>query len=1120
MPTSVQERAERLRRNLAARGGSAAAELWERAWKTATSVHAGQLHEDGRPFVGHILAIAEIAALEWKLEPFTVAGALLHDALRYGNVKSPEALVALLGGPQAGSLTELVAASTRLADTLPLVHRARDNRHLQTIFEFMLEDVRAVLISIANRLSNLRHGEATGQERRRLMILNTEEVYLPLLERLGMWKVRNEMEDHCLRLRDPQRFDMVLRWRDSQLERRRAFLRRLEGELRTELEQLGIAAEIEPIYRSAGAIHRSQVMSSSGGSGDLNTLDSRSLYVLSLSVESVAQAYTALAAVHCVGAPSASDFRDYLAQPKNNGYAALHTTIIRQEMGSEPVRIVISTRRLRSLGEHGILTPEAFAHWRGVELEEAAADWAPQERAVLGRFVDSLRRAPNPGLIVVFTPAHDLIESLPVDATVLDFAYHIHTDLGRQAGRAFVNGRPVPLYERLHNGDVVRIEKDLSREWPELEWLAWVVTPKARSKLQAQLNRRPDRKGRRLIEKELKARGRRFADYESRIAALARELGGTVDELYAAVAKGDFAVHDIVDRLIFHRRQRQGLSMIVPAPEVAHRFPLWAEETLLPALCCSPAAGAPIAGRLTAAGIELHAAECPNVGDPDQRIPLVWRVEQVELVQTHVRVRAVNRVGLLHDLTAAIRSGNVDITAIRGERQAAMADFTFQLEVPGTFELSYLTNAIRSVNGVVRVEVDGQEAGEALSHLTAYLAPPQPLANPFSPGRPVSGAGLFWGRTEELEWIETRLLNSHPASSLLVRGPRRIGKTSLLKQLAERKAIKSLYRVVYVDLQAVALSPAEEIVRYLNRCLGRVLDPAGRIPRPGQREIADDPRGAFRTYLDLLTGQLQHSKKRLLVTIDEVGVLVDALQAGHLDRSFFPLLRSIMQHDDSLVFVFATSDDMVEILRTEGIAELLNVTQDVPLDHLDRESAFHLIQDPLRGQVYFDPEALNELLRVTDHHPYYLHILGAALVSHLNGERRRQVLAGDIAAIVRRQAQSNGSEFAHLWRRSDPVEQLILAALATPPLSRRAGGLSLDEIDRRLRNHGHLLDPTTLSSTLNRLYRTGTLVRVASEGVPLYRYRVALFRHWFAEHYPLARLEPADLEAKRSQSDG
>ncbi|HBY94803.1 MAG TPA: hypothetical protein DEP84_12735, partial [Chloroflexi bacterium] len=748
-------------------------------------------------------------------------------------------------------------------------------------------------------------------------------------------------------------------------------------------------------------------------------------------------------------------------------------------------------------------------------LEAAAPDWEPREREVLRYFVASLRRhAPDLGTIIVFTPQRDLIESLPVDATVLDFAYYIHTDLGRQAGRAFVNGRAVPLSERLHNGDVVQIEKDLSREWPDPEWLDWVVTPKARSKLQAQLNRRPDQKGRRLLEKELRARGRLLKAYESRVAALAHELGSTVNELYAAVAQGDFTAHEIVDRLIFHRSQHRTLPHIEPAPEVAHRFPAWSEETLLPALCCSPAVNSAIVGLLTPAGIELHTADCSNARDEDRLVPLVWRAERVEWLHPHLRVRAVNRVGLLHDLSGAVRSGNIDITSIRGERQGAMAEFTLVVEVPNSLELGHLTNTIRAVSGVVRVEVDGQEAADVVNRLTAFLAPPQPLPNPFSPGRPVFGAGRFWGRSEELESFETRLLSPHPASSLLVRGPRRIGKTSFLKQLGESKAIRAQYRPVYADLQSVAFSPAEEVIRYLCRCIGRALDPTDRIPPPGQREIAADPRNAFLTYLEAVADQLRHALKRVLVTIDEFGVLVEAVQADHLDPNFFALLRSIMQHNEILVFVVATSDDMAEILRAEGVTDLLNVTQEARLGHLDPESARHLVQDPLRGQVYFNPGAVEELLHATGGHPYYLQILGAALISHLNGERRRQVLASDIETIVRRQAQSNGSEFAHLWQRGDPAERLVLAALAAedachpaPPFSgRRASGLTAAEINRRLNSYGRALPPALLLETLNRLYRAETLERAACDAQLCYRYRVSLFRHWFAEHHPLMQV--------------
>ncbi|HEX8682661.1 MAG TPA: HD domain-containing protein [Ardenticatenaceae bacterium] len=1071
--------------------------LWQRVVCLMEEAHAGQFRNDDRAYLGHVLDVAEILA-SWEVEPLIVLGGLLHDAVRYGHFESFDDLRPRLQHDELAALLDVV---TRLGHRDTLAHYARDNNLLQQFFDLMVEDVRAVLIRCANRLANLRDLNAFKGEHRRALLLNSEEVYLPLLERLGIWRVRVEMEDILFELRSPDRYLAIRRWSEKQQEARAdeiaAWVRHVEKALRR--HGLGPRrAEVEIIYRHPTSIFRQHLSGHAQDMDDLSQLDARHLFITNVLTRKTDDAYLALAAAHECGVPSMAAFRDYLAQPKANGYGGLHTTVI---VNSEPRRVHVTTHNLRALASNGILLPEAYRCWCEECLPES---WQPAELRALTHFTKSLRHRPKDGL-AIFTPRGDVIEMCE-GATVLDFAYEIHTNVGRQAAAGFVNGVQVALNTKLHSGDVVEIRKNLSREWPDPQWLDWARTGKAREAIQMQLKQRPEAKGLKLVDKELRQRGRKFEEYKTRLATLASEMGSSLDEVYVSVARGNLAAREIVDRLLFpDAPQRTTFHHIEPTPETAARFPLWHQELILSAECCAPAPGDPIVGYHTERGIELHRPDCPNLLDRSRVVGLQWRVQQVEARHVAFTLRAVNRKGLINDLTQAIRRANVDILYLEGKRQGEMDEVLFKLEITNELELGYLLSTIQRIPNVIRILVDGQEAEAAMTTLDRYLAPPQPIISPFSPGKPVFGDGRFWGRTQEMLAIETHLA-SDSSASLLLRGPRRIGKTSLLKQMQESKAIRERYRYVFLDLQSVARTDAPGILRQLARQLSRALDGEQRVAVPTTAEFVAEPLDTFLNYLNALTDAHRHAQKKILLALDEFATLVDAVQAGALDSRIFHMLRSIMQHNNLLTVLLCTSDDVAEMLEQQGVLELLNVAQEVRLGHLDNEASQQLIQEPLRGQVYFEPDAIAALLRVTDQHPYYLHILGANLVSMLNKERRRMVFADDIDTLVSRHQLMNGSEFMHLWERDEMDQRMALAALCTMPPASAAMPITPEMVQRRLREAGVSLPFERVAHALDCLTRMETLSRaVQPDGTAQYYIRVELFRHWFGANHPLHR---------------
>ncbi|MBA3530621.1 MAG: HD domain-containing protein [Ardenticatenales bacterium] len=1069
-------------------------ELWQRVVEVVQEAHAEQFRNNGRPYLAHVLEVAEILAA-WKVEPLLVLAGLLHDATRYGRFESAEALQARFQHPELDAILQVVS---QVANHDALAHYVRDNSRLQKIFDLMVSEVRAVLVRCANRLADLRDIDAFKGEQRRSLLLNSEEVYLPLLERLGLWEVRVEMEDRLFQLRAPERYAAIRRWRSQQMRLQADDIEAWKQRVEEALSHHGLwpgRAEVEIVYRHPASIFRKHLSTLPQNVEDLSQLDLRYLFTTDVITHTVADAYLALGAVHECGAPGMASFRDYFAQPKNNGYAALNTSII---VNSAPLRVSLRTRALRALAQEGILLPEAYACWR----DDCLPDWQPVEQRTLRHFIQALRHRQRDDLSL-FTPRGDMID-LPQGATVLDFAYEIHTDVGRQTGHAFVNGKPVVLNSELHSGDVVEIQKDLSRKWPEPQWLGWVKTSKARDAIQMQLRQRPESKGRILIDKELRQRGRKLEDYQPRLAMLVNEMGSTLDEVYSNVAQGNLRAHEIVDRLLhLMPLQRTVLLQVEPTPESAARFPHWDAEMLLSSDCCTPLQGDPIAGYHTERGIELHRASCPSLMSATRIVGLRWKARVVEARHVAFVMRAVNRKGLINDLTQVIRGANVDIIELEGKRQGAMDEVRFTLEITNELELGYLVDSIRSLPSVNRVTVDGQEAEAALGDLRQYLAPPRPVIPPFSPGRPVWGSGRFWGRAQEVLKVET-LLSGEFAPSVMVRGPRRIGKTSLLQHLAESKVLKERYRYVYVDLQAAAHSGAPRVLRLLARSLARTLDNEKRVHLPTVEELEDEPLETFLTYLAQLTDAYKYTQKKILIAMDEIGTLVDAVRSGKLDFELFYMFRSVMQHSSLVTFLLCTSDDVAELLKEDGVLDLLNVTQGVRLSHLDPDAAQQLIQEPLRGEVYFEPDAIAALLRVTECHPYYLHILGTNLISQLNKERRRVVYESDIDALVSRHTTYlNGSEFLHLWEREDEAQREVLRALCAWPHASALTPFSVESVRQRLQAAGVDLPFERVATSLDRLTRLETLAQVQSEGTMRYYPRVELFRQWFAVNSPL-----------------
>lgn len=1108
---NLQQRLEQIGKQITTQN-DLSEQRWLRVSAIAQEAHANQFRNNGRSYLAHVLDVAEIL-LSWRLDAMVVMAGLLHDVVRYGRIDSQEQLTRRLDEANQGNqdnqaLSQVLEFALWLEAENSLLEYVRDNSRLSKFFTLMKKPfgLQAVLVRCANRLANLRDLTAFKGEQWQRLLSNTEEVYLPLLERLGMWKVRVEVETLLLQARTPERYRLITQWQAEERRKRQNEIERWRIQLKEMLSQHGLQkVAVEIAYRSPASTWRRHLANLPRHNvHELSQLDARHLFVTVVLVSRVDEAYLALADIHQCGTPSIATFRDYLAQPKANGYAALHTSIV---VNSEPHRLHVRTHTLHSMAQYGILFPPTYQAWQ--DAGKLPSGWPVAEQRALATFMDALQQRKT-GRIASLTPKGEVID-LRQGATVLDFAYAIHTEIGRQTSVALLNNVQVPLNTELHSGDMVEIRKDVHRQWPNPQWLDWVRTSKARNAIQMQLRQRPPIKGYGLLDKALRQQQQKLDDHKNRLSTLATEMGRTPEEIFVAIAEGTLHADDVAKRLLtIKSQQRTTFYRVQLSAESAARFPLWHNDMLVRVDCCTPPPGTPIIGYHKQQGVELHRADCANLIDATRKVALSWQAERVKAELVKLTLRAVNRKGLIHDLTYVLKQAHVDIVYLEGKQLGEMDEINLTLEVTNKLELGYLLNTIRGLQGVNRVLVNGEEADLTRASLQAYLAPPQPIISPFSPGRPVTGQGVFWGRANEVMQIETQLRAKNP-TSLLVQGPRRIGKTSLLKQLNESRVVRHKYRYVYVDLQSVAYGNIASILRLIARHLARTsrrVQASGKwarsTPIPSMAELTSAPQDTFLSYLAELTDTNRYTQKRILLALDEFGTLVESIRAKVLDTRIFHLLRSVIQHNPLVTILLCTSDNLANLLAQEGVLELLNVTTTVRLSHLSDQAAQQLMQDPLRGQVYFEPDAIESLLRVTDKHPYYLQIMGSNLITQLNYDQRRQVYQSDIQHLIRHQINLNGSEFMHLWQAAEPLQQSVLQALCAPPAASMISPFGAQLIQHRLQQANRPFTLESITHTLEQLTYMDTLTRVPEpDGSNRYYVRVELFRDWFAAHHPL-----------------
>lgn len=694
-------------------------ELIERAYEVAEHAHDGQARASGEPYIVHSLAVALMLA-DLHLDPKTIAAGLLHDVPEDTAVTIDQ--VRDMFGAEIASLVDGVTKLSQIdrlsGDGRTSIEEQRAES-LRKMFLAMVQDVRVVLIKLADRLHNMRTLGALPEDKRRRIAQETLDIFAPLANRLGFWQLKWELEDLSFRYLDPEMYHEIAQRIAERRGDRERQIAQIASILKERLHEAGIEAVVDGRPKHIYSIYRK--MQRKGLDFD-QIYDVQGVRVI---VDTVGDCYASLGVVHSLWTPIPGEFDDYIATPKDNMYQSLHTAVVGPD--GKPLEVQIRTHEMHRTAEYGIA-----AHWRykegskqrDIAFEKKIAwlrslmEWR-QEVASASEFLDSMKTDVFQDRVYVFTPKGEIID-LPAGSTPIDFAYHIHSEIGDRCRGAKVNGRLVSLDYQLRTGDQVEIIT-AKRGGPSRDWLnphlGYVKTSRAQQKIR-QWFRKQDRaeniaQGRAIVERELKRLGLEDVNLEQLGRALQYDK---VDDFFAAVGYGDVSIQNLTTKALEIEREA---AAELPLPPTAPTLPAISTSevtvtgvgNLLTTLakCCNPLPGDDIVGYITRGrGVTIHRRDCPNIlarTDRERLIQVDWGVARRQTYPVKIEVSAYDRGGLLRDIAAVVADEKASMSAVnaRTDKRDNTAIFTATLEIEDIAQLSRILTRIYRLPNVLEV---------------------------------------------------------------------------------------------------------------------------------------------------------------------------------------------------------------------------------------------------------------------------------------------------------------------------------------------------------------------------------------------------------------------------------
>jgi guanosine-3',5'-bis(diphosphate) 3'-pyrophosphohydrolase len=714
LESRFEELLEKLRRNRPSE------DPWvvRRAYEIASERHRDQFRSSGDPYVSHLLEVAHILA-DMRMDATTLTAALLHDAIE--DTEYPVSRIEERFGPDVARLVEGVTKISRLNMSAPETRQAENVRKMLLA---MVNDVRVVMVKLADRLHNMRTLEYLGSDKQQRISRETLDIYAPIAHRLGMGVIRGELEDLSFRFLEPEAFLSLQREVTEKSPVYQRFLEEVQGTIRTKLVESSIPAELEARIKGLYSLHGKILRQQSSLEQVYDLLAVRVI------TDSERSCYAALGVMHHIWRPVPGRFKDYIAMPRPNLYQSLHTTVLH---GGQPFEVQIRTQEMHRIAEEGVA-----AHWKYKGGKPASGDddqriawmrqlieWS-QELQEPGEFLSTLKVDLAPVEVYAFTPKGRVLE-MPRGATPVDFAYSVHTEVGHQCVGAKVNGQMVSLRHEIVSGDVVEILTNKGHT-PSRDWLSFVKSSHARSKIRQWINLHEREEatdmGKKLLEKESRHFGRGLkkipeADWNKLLAdyGLSKQ-----EDLYAAVGFGKYSARQVLARLLGEPEKTAESEAEDSKPtlvKTVKRMLGFGEAPLIVkghddllvyrAKCCNPIPGDDIVGYITRGrGVAVHTRACPNVQNlmyqTERRIAVEWGGESAATFPVQLSIRGKDRAGLLAEITAVISGAGSNIRSLESRPDRQNARIEASLEIVDRRQLEIILANIRRVAGVFGVE--------------------------------------------------------------------------------------------------------------------------------------------------------------------------------------------------------------------------------------------------------------------------------------------------------------------------------------------------------------------------------------------------------------------------------
>jgi GTP diphosphokinase / guanosine-3',5'-bis(diphosphate) 3'-diphosphatase len=692
--------------------------LVRRAYEIASERHHDQFRASGELYISHLIEVAHILA-DMRMDATTLTAALLHDAIE--DTEYPVARIEERFGPDVARLVEGVTKISRLNMTAPETRQAESVRKMLLA---MVNDVRVVLVKLADRLHNMRTLEYLEPGKQQRISRETLDIYAPIAHRLGMGLMRGELEDLAFRFLEPESFLALQKEVTAKSPVHQKFLDEVQGTIRTKLVEGGIPAELAARVKGLYSLHRKILRQQTSLEQVYDLLAVRVI------TDSERSCYAALGVVHHIWRPVPGRFKDYIAMPRPNLYQSLHTTVLH---GGQPFEVQIRTQEMHRLAEEGVA-----AHWKYKHGKPASDDddqriawmrqlieWS-QELQEPGEFLSTLKVDLAADEVYAFTPKGRVLE-LPRHATPVDFAYLVHTEVGHQCVGAKVNGQMVSLRHEIVNGDVVEIVTQKGHT-PSRDWLSFVKSSHARSKIRHWLNLHEREEamemGKKLLEKESRHFGRSLKKIpDAEWNKIIEEYGlARLDDLYAAVGFGKYSARQVLGRVFGESAKPEEGEAEDSKPtlvKTVKRMLGFGEAPLIVkghddllvyrAKCCNPIPGDDIIGYITRGrGVAVHTRSCPNVQNlmyqTERRIAVEWGGGTTATFPVELLIRAKDRAGLLAEITAVISGAGSNIRNLESRPDKQNARIDANLEIVDRRQLETILVNIRKVSGVFGVE--------------------------------------------------------------------------------------------------------------------------------------------------------------------------------------------------------------------------------------------------------------------------------------------------------------------------------------------------------------------------------------------------------------------------------